>query len=114
VAKAIGSVLRQARLDAGMSHRDLAKATGLTLGQISQVESGVRKQPSFQVVALIAKATSASLDRIAAACGLGVAPDLGGGAPTSAQTTRRIEKAQRTAQALADDLAAIAARRTKR
>ncbi len=107
----IGAALKAARLDAGMSQRDLAKATGLALGQISQLESGVRGRPSFDIVAKVAVATGASLDAIAAAVGFAVNPEANG--PTSGQMAKRIERAHREAQALADDLASIAAKRPK-
>lgn len=94
-----------------MSQRDLAKATGLALGQISQLESGVRGRPSFDIVAKVAAATGASLDAIAAAMGFAIEAEAKG--PTSVQMTRRVEKAQREAQALADELASIVGKRPK-
>ncbi len=70
MSKSIGPVLRKARLDAGLSQRDLSKASGLTLGQVSQLESDARKAPTFASVARIAAATGVSLDALAHECGL--------------------------------------------
>lgn len=65
----LGTVLRQARLDAGLSLRDLSRASGLTASQISQIETGKRPDPGFHTVTKAAKALGISLDDLAAGCG---------------------------------------------
>lgn len=65
----MGAVLKQARLDARFSLRDLAKISGLTASQISQIESGKRADPGFRTVSKIVRALGISLDEVAAGCG---------------------------------------------
>ncbi len=64
--KPIGAVLREARLEAGLSTRDLERLTGVANGAISQLESGARKSPAFATIFRLAKALGISMDEIAA------------------------------------------------
>ena len=68
VAKGItlGTALRAARLEAGLSTRDLERATGMSNGQISKVEGGVRPDPSFRTVMRLAHGIGISLDDLVA------------------------------------------------
>lgn len=67
--KRVGEVFRRARIDAGLSLRDVAAITGMSDGQISQIEGGVRSDPKFSTIARLAGAIGISLDRLAAECG---------------------------------------------
>lgn len=64
MAKKIGEVLRQARLEAGLSTRDLERITGMATAAISQVENGLRRDPGFSTVLRLARAIGISLDEI--------------------------------------------------
>jgi len=68
VAKGItlGAALRAARLEAGLSTRDLERITGMSNGQISKVESGARPDPSFRTVMRLAHGVGISLDDLVA------------------------------------------------
>ena len=64
-------------------------------------------------MARVAVATGASLDAVAIACGFQLkATEVKG--LTLVQVTRRLEKAQRDAQDLADEIGAIAGKRPKK
>ena len=60
--KRLGRVIQQKRGAKGMTQRDLAAAAKVTQGYVSQLEMGLRKNPSLEI-----------LKRLAAA--LGVVPD---------------------------------------
>ncbi|MHB8147503.1 MAG: helix-turn-helix domain-containing protein [Vulcanimicrobiaceae bacterium] len=85
MAKAItlGTVLRDARLAAGLSTRDLERVTGISNGQISKVEGGVRPDPSFRTVMRLARGIGISLDDLVARIE-GLAPSV----PTIAVAAR--------------------------
>jgi transcriptional regulator with XRE-family HTH domain len=70
VRKSLGPVLRKARESAGLSLREVSRLSGMPVGQISQLETGVRPDPAFSTVARLAKVLKVSLDAVAAACGL--------------------------------------------
>jgi len=65
-SKALGEVLRQAREDAGLSLRDLARITGMPIGQLSGIETGARRDPGFSTMMRIVDGLGVSLDDIAA------------------------------------------------
>jgi transcriptional regulator with XRE-family HTH domain len=65
VAKSIGEVLRQARREAGLSARDLERLTGMSTASLSQIETGVRRDPGFRTVLRIARAIGISMEEIA-------------------------------------------------
>jgi transcriptional regulator with XRE-family HTH domain len=67
--KKIGTVLRDARLRAGLSQDAVARRCGMATSQISQIERGRSGSPEFATVAKIAPVVGVSLDEIAAACG---------------------------------------------
>jgi transcriptional regulator with XRE-family HTH domain len=52
----------------------LARKTGISPAQISQIEGGVRKSPGFSSIVKIAAALSLSLDEVAVAAGLREGP----------------------------------------
>lgn len=62
----LGAVLREARHGAGLSTRDLERATGISNAQISKVEGGARSDPSFRTVARLARGIGISLDEVLA------------------------------------------------
>ena len=63
--KRIGEVLKEARLEAGLSARDLERATGLGTGEISQIETGRRLDPAFSVVLRLARGIGISMEDLA-------------------------------------------------
>ena len=65
MAKSIGEVLRQARREAGLSSRDLERLTGMSTAALSQIETGVRKDPGFRTVLRVARAIGISMEEIA-------------------------------------------------
>lgn len=58
----IGQALRRAREAAGLSQGEVSRLTGMSVGQISQVEGGVRASPAFATVQRIAAALHVSMD----------------------------------------------------
>lgn len=66
----IGTALRRAREEAGLTLRDVSQASGESVNQISQVETGRRADPAFTTVARIAAGLDLSLDGISRAVGL--------------------------------------------
>jgi len=66
VARKIGEVLREARLQAKLSIRDVERTSGMPAGAISQIETGARVDPGFSSVTRLAKAIGVSLDDLAA------------------------------------------------
>jgi transcriptional regulator with XRE-family HTH domain len=48
-----------------MTLRDLSKATGMSESQLSQIETGFRKDPAFGTIAKVARALEISLDALA-------------------------------------------------
>jgi transcriptional regulator with XRE-family HTH domain len=65
VAKSIGEILRQARREAGLSSRDLERLTGMSTASLSQIETGVRRDPGFRTVLRVARAIGISMEEIA-------------------------------------------------
>lgn len=79
MAKSIGEVLRQARREAGLSARDLERLTGMSTASLSQIETGVRRDPGFRTVLRIARAIGISMEEIARRLeGLAYGPTVGG------------------------------------
>ena len=60
----LSEVLQKAREDAGLSQRELARATGMTTGQISQIENEIQ-DPRFSTIAKYARGIGISLDALA-------------------------------------------------
>jgi transcriptional regulator with XRE-family HTH domain len=60
--KRIGEILREARLEKGLSARDLERLTGMGTGEISQIESGRRADPAFSVILRIARGIGISME----------------------------------------------------
>jgi len=65
----IGKVLRDARLQAGLSLRAAAERAGMAAAQLSRVEAGKSASPEFITVARIAAVVDLSLDEVAARSG---------------------------------------------
>ncbi|MDP9025278.1 MAG: helix-turn-helix domain-containing protein [Candidatus Eremiobacteraeota bacterium] len=65
MATKLGSALKAARLHKRISQRELEERTGMSTSQISQIEKGVRKDPSFSTIVKIAQGLSISLDALA-------------------------------------------------
>lgn len=66
--KPLGEVLKNAREEAGISQRDLARLADMPTGQISKIETGISPNPSFLTVARIAESLKISLDAVASQC----------------------------------------------
>lgn len=64
-ASTIGRALREAREAADISQSELGRLTGMSVGQISQIEGGVRASPAFATVQRLAAALHLSLDELA-------------------------------------------------
>ena len=62
MAKKIGEVLREARLQAKLSIRQVERTSKMPAGAISQIETGRTKEPGFSSVSRLAKAIGVSLD----------------------------------------------------
>jgi len=56
----IGECLRQARQEQGRDLKDVAKAAGVSVGYLSEVERG-RKEPSSEILAAIRRALGLDL-----------------------------------------------------
>jgi transcriptional regulator with XRE-family HTH domain len=69
MAKTLGEVLRKARLEAGLSLRDLERVIRMPASQLSQIENGTRADPAFSTVVRIAKGLGISLDTLASRTG---------------------------------------------
>lgn len=69
--KPLGEVLRRIREEAGISQRDLARTTGMPVGQISMLETSGRPNPGFLTIAKLAKGLHVSLDALASECAWG-------------------------------------------
>jgi transcriptional regulator with XRE-family HTH domain len=95
----IGKVLRDARLQAGLSLRAAAERAGMTAAQLSRVEAGKSASPEFITVARIAAVVDLSLDEVA----------VRSGAPGH----RRRDKAKRTTGPVMSRAVADLARITK-
>lgn len=54
-------MLRQLREETGLSQRDLAKQTGVVEAYLAQLETGAKKNPSFEVLKRLAKALQVKL-----------------------------------------------------
>lgn len=66
--KRIGEALRDARLAAGLSARDVSRLTGMATGAISQIESGTKRaDPGFGTVLKLARAIGISMEDLALA-----------------------------------------------
>ena len=69
--KPLGQLLRESRLAAGLSLRDLSRLTGIEPTQLSQIELGRRLDPQFSTVARIAQGIGVSLDGLSRRSGIG-------------------------------------------
>jgi len=108
----IGKVLRDARLQAGLSLGAAAERSGMTPPQLSRIESGKSASPEFITVARIAAAIHLSLDEVAARSG---APGHGPRAKTGRDSDPVLTKAvadlariQKTANSTAEAASHIA------
>ena len=91
--KRIGEALKEARVGARLSARDLERSSGLATGVISQIESGKRKDPGFGTVLRLARAIGVTMQDLAQAVeGKASGPARDDGA--SARALAAIGKAQ--------------------
>jgi transcriptional regulator with XRE-family HTH domain len=62
--KRLAKVIQRLRDEKGMTQRDLAAAAKVTPGYIAQLEVGLRKNPSLDVLKKIAKALGATVSEL--------------------------------------------------
>jgi transcriptional regulator with XRE-family HTH domain len=62
--KRLAKVIQRLRDEKGMTQRDLAAAAKVTPGYIAQLEMGLRKNPSLDVLKKIAKALGATVSEL--------------------------------------------------
>lgn len=106
--------MRKAREAADLSLREVSRLSGMPVGQISQLETGIRPDPAFSTVARLAKVLGVSLDAVAAASGLlEVGPELKSSlspvARERAKMLSGVEDAAANARRLADMLESLTA-----
>lgn len=65
----IGGYIKEKRIEKGMSQRELAAAAGLSNAEISRIESGLRKQPSPDVLKSISAALNIFCENLYAVAG---------------------------------------------
>jgi transcriptional regulator with XRE-family HTH domain len=101
--KPVGQIIREARLQAELTLRDVERLTGLDPSQLSQIEMGKRRDPGFSTIARIAEGLGLSLDALAARAGLGTraaATDirLDSGTKATLDTANALAEAKRNAE----------------
>jgi len=62
--KRLAKVIQRLRDEKGMTQRDLAAAAKVTPGYIAQLEMGLRKNPSLDVLKKIAKALGVTVSEL--------------------------------------------------
>jgi XRE family transcriptional regulator of biofilm formation len=62
--KRLGKVIQRLRDDKGMTQRDLAAKAKVTPGYIAQLEMGLKKNPSLDVLQRLAKALGVKVGRL--------------------------------------------------
>jgi HTH-type transcriptional regulator, competence development regulator len=109
----LGSVLRQARADHGLSLRAVEGRTGIKSGHLSQIETGAIARPDLAILWDLADLYGLDFDRLMALAGLGSASGRSG------LSRQRMTVALRALRDLApheqeDVISYIAALRTRR
>jgi transcriptional regulator with XRE-family HTH domain len=84
----LGATLKQARIDAGLSLRDVERRTGVRSGHLSQIETGVIARPEPAILWSLAATYGVDFSRLSALAGHG-------GAEGSARQRRRMTVALR-------------------
>jgi transcriptional regulator with XRE-family HTH domain len=112
VPKLFGEVLRAIRVSAGLSIRDLARVTGIATGQLSQLETGVKRDPTFTTACNIARALGVSLDDFDRACNQSETPPASVKAAEEIEMRRELENATDEAEKLTQRLRAIISKKS--
>jgi transcriptional regulator with XRE-family HTH domain len=60
----VGGILRRSRLAEGLGLRELARASGLSAGQLSRIEAGKTEQPSVETLVRLAQALDRDADAL--------------------------------------------------
>ncbi len=60
----IGKILKQIRLERGLSQSELARRVGTAVSNIHNIESGASKNPGWYTVLKIAKELNADINQI--------------------------------------------------
>lgn len=93
----LGDYLREQRVAAALSLRELAEQSGVSNPYLSMVERGVRN-PSAQVLQQIAKALQISAEQLYVRAGLlSVEDDLGGSVELAVLNDNRLTEKQKSA-----------------
>lgn len=107
-AKRIGEVLREVRIEAGLSARDIERLSGMSTGIISQIESGRRQNPGFSTILKLARAIGVSMEDLAVRSEGRTTKGSPSGARESERALVTIAKAQVDHQKLGARLAEVA------
>lgn len=70
--KSIGEVIAEARQEAGLSQRQLAKLANINNSELSKIEAGIRKDPSPKLLRKISKYIDVNYNDLMYMIGLGV------------------------------------------
>lgn len=103
MAKTIGKAVRAAREARGLTLRQVAKAAGMSIPQLSSLENGKPANPGWATVVRLAKSLGMSLDEVA---GLSVAKPIEPAVPRLVSTA--IERARKDVEKAATTLADLA------
>jgi transcriptional regulator with XRE-family HTH domain len=85
----LGATLKQARMDAGLSLRDVERRTGVRSGHLSQIETDTIARPELAILWELAATYGVDFGRLSALAG------YGGGEDVSARQRRRMTVALR-------------------
>lgn len=96
MARTIGASLKAARESRGLTLRQVAKATGLAIPQISALEGGRPANPGWATVVKVAKAIGFSLDE---AAGIRASKIPAGSTIAKAKLMPVLQRARRAAEA---------------
>lgn len=113
----VGVVLKAARLEAGLSVRDLERASGVTTALIAKLESGSRPDPSFRTIERLAAAIGISLDEVASRARGGAKAESAPSEASRAKALAALDKAAKTtdsARAAIDAAVAVLAPTAKK
>lgn len=95
MARTLGDVIRLARERAGLTQSELGKAAGISAAQISQIETGARRDPQFSTVSRIATVLGVPMDQLAADAGLIPMPHRKTQSLREAEIVRAVHEAER-------------------
>lgn len=99
----IGEYIKEKRTEKGMSQRELAQAANLSNAEISRIESGMRKQPSPDVLKNISAALNIFCEKLYAVAGyIDENPDMPEALPQIVLPTGHLDISDLTEEELED------------